>query len=198
MNENVFENVKFGDAFKTRCGDVAYFQKKSLNEICNADRDGNPKTYLYMTAILFTESFSIECIIYRIDDGGCLDYSANGQCCNLSTEFDIVSRWKEPKISNEELDRLAEDESDFMKSDEEKALEISRGQASETDYVTTAAYNGAIEMSQWKNEQYIETAEDDARYYREGVAKANPDLSESVLNLLETAYIAGRNMLLLK
>lgn len=142
MNENIFENVKFGDAFMTKCGDVAYFQKKSLNEICNADKDGNPKTYLYLTAILFTELFSFECIIYRIGDGGCLDYSANGKCCSLSSEFDIVS--------------------------------------------------------QWKTERYIETAEDDARYYREGVAKANPDLSESILNLLETAYIAGRNMLSLK
>lgn len=141
MPENIFENAKFGDAFKTRSGDVAYFQKTSLNEICNADKDGNPKTYLYMTAILFTELFSIECIICRVDEG-CADYSANGQCCNLSAEFDIVS--------------------------------------------------------QWKNEQYIETTKDAARFYREVVAKTNPDLSESILNMLETAYIAGRNVLLLK
>lgn len=109
---------------------------------------------------------------------------SDGKSVGATTEWseDIVSRWKETKAI----------------SDEEKALEISRGQASETDYVTTAAYNGAMEMSYWKNEQYIETAGEHAKFYREGVAKANPDLSEPILNLVETAYIAGRNMLLLK
>lgn len=46
---------------------------------------------------------------------------------------------------------------------------------------------------QWKNEQFIETAQEDAENYVKGVAKANPDLNEWVLNLLETTYIAGRN-----
>lgn len=38
-------------------------------------------------------------------------------------------------------------------TNEEKANEISCGQASETDYIKTAAYNGAIEMAEWKDKQ---------------------------------------------
>lgn len=47
--------------------------------------------------------------------------------------------------------------------------------------------------AQWKDEQYLDNVEGDAKSYVDGVAKANPDLSEWVLNFIETAYIAGRN-----
>lgn len=39
-------------------------------------------------------------------------------------------------------------------TDEEKAKEISEGIASETDYISTASFNGALEMAKWKNKQF--------------------------------------------
>lgn len=39
-------------------------------------------------------------------------------------------------------------------TNEEKAKEISYGQAAETDYISSAAYNGAIEMAEWKDKQF--------------------------------------------
>lgn len=36
-------------------------------------------------------------------------------------------------------------------TNEEKASEISYGLASETDYISSAAYNGAIEMGEYKD-----------------------------------------------
>lgn len=39
-------------------------------------------------------------------------------------------------------------------TNKEKAIEISEGTASETDYISTASYNGALEMADWKDEQF--------------------------------------------
>lgn len=79
-------------------------------------------------------------------------------------------------------------------TNQDKANEI----AQRSDFTTNArdidiAFKAAMKMAQWKDEQFIETAQEDAENYVKGVAKANPDLSVCVLNLLETAYIAGRN-----
>ena len=54
-------------------------------------------------------------------------------------------------------------------------------------------YDASLVTAMRKDEQYLENVEDDAKSYVNGVAKANPDLSEWVLNFMETAYIAGRN-----
>lgn len=80
--------------------------------------------------------------------------------------------------------------------DEEKAKELGKRYCTPCHGIGDCEYEAtqaALEMAEWKDEQYLETAQEDAEDYVKGVAKANPDLSVSILNLLETAYIAGRN-----
>ena len=81
-------------------------------------------------------------------------------------------------------------------TDKYKAEEIVNGISSALEWrqsMMDAAFYGVMQMAEWKDEQYLENVEHDAKSYADGVAKANPDLSEWVLNLLETAYVAGRN-----
>lgn len=51
-------------------------------------------------------------------------------------------------------------------SNEDKANEICRGQASETDYVSSAAYNGAIEMAEWKDQEFLRLIDSKLDYAR--------------------------------
>lgn len=78
-------------------------------------------------------------------------------------------------------------------TNEEQAAIMSGRALGFRDGLTKEKYDIALNMAQWKDEQYLENVEDDAKSYVDGVAKANPDLSEWVLNFMETAYIAGRN-----
>ena len=79
-----------------------------------------------------------------------------------------------------------------MTKNEEKALELFPDQTN-MECLCQGVREILVKTAQWKDEQYLENVEDDAKSYVDGVAKANPDLSEWVLNFMETAYIAGRN-----
>ena len=84
--ENIFENAKFGDRFKTRDGRMAVYRVCSQN-LC------------------------FEHANFLIVDKEPIEYAFRDNGLNIGNkhEIDIVSRWKEP-IDEEKLDKLIDEE----------------------------------------------------------------------------------------
>lgn len=81
--ENIFENAKFGDKFKTRDGRMAVYKGYSQN-VCFKSAN-----------FLIVDKEPIECA-----------FRDNGLYIGNKHEIDIVSRWEEP-IDKEKLNQMA-------------------------------------------------------------------------------------------
>lgn len=88
MSKNIFENAKFGDAFKTRDGRKAIFLG-----LRNAER----------RALML---YNISTTDWYIGDKKDVDICTGMVYSSLKTTSDIIGKWNEP-ISGKELEELA-------------------------------------------------------------------------------------------